>query len=252
LNYFIITGTSRGIGAALAQRLLREGNFLFCISRGGNPELEKTAEERGVGLKNFKFDLGQTEKISELMDRIFEGIELVSAKGVFLINNAGTIEPVGPLISNDPESIQDGFKINLMAPVLLTKFLAEKVQGWEGTKRVINITSGAAQRPVFGWLTYCSSKAGLDMFTRCVNLEQEEEEFPLEICALAPGVVDTEMQAQIRSSSERDFRDVQKFIAYKNDRKLLPPEEVARVISWLLMSEEFPAGGITRIDEFMD
>ncbi len=251
MNYFIITGTSRGIGAALSERLLREGNYLFSISRGDNQNLKEIAASRGAKLTHFSFDLGQISAIKGLMEKIFAEIDLNSAEGVFLVNNAGTIEPVGPLPQNDPGSIQDGFNVNLLAPVLLTRFFIEMVQTWRGTKRVINITSGAAQRPVFGWSTYCSSKAGIDMFTRCVTTEQEGEEFPVQICALAPGVVDTQMQAQIRERGEDEFRDVQKFINYKKENKLLPPEEVARVISWLLLSDDFPAGIITRIDEFI-
>ncbi len=251
MHYFIITGTSRGIGAALAERLLGAGNHLFCISRGENQKLKEIAASRGAKLTELSFDLGQTHEIKVLVEKIFAEIELDSAEGVFLVNNAGTVEPVGPLPKNDPDAIQDGFNINLLAPVLLTRFFVEMVQAWPGIKRVINITSGAAQRPVFGWSTYCSSKAGIDMFTRCVTTEQEEEEFPVQICALAPGVVATQMQAQIRGSGKEEFRDFQKFIDYKKENKLLPPEEVARVISWLLLSEEFPAGSITRIDEFI-
>lgn len=251
MKYFIVTGTSRGIGGALADRLLREGHYLFSISRGENPNLEKVAATRGAKITGIRFDLVKTEEIGALMEGIFHKIDLSTAEGIFLVNNAGTIEPVGPLGENNPGDIDDGFSINLLAPVLLTRYFVEKVQNWQGTKRIINITSGAAQRPVFGWSTYCSSKAGLDMFTRCVTTEQENEKYPVEICALAPGVVDTGMQEQIRNKDERDFRDVQKFIDYKAEKKLLPPEEVARVISWLLLSDDFPAGSITRIDEFM-
>jgi benzil reductase ((S)-benzoin forming) len=143
-----------------------------------------------------------------------------------LINNAGIVEPVAPLDRADPEAIERNITVNLTAPlVLMRRFLAATEH--VALRRVINISSGAGRRPIFGWSAYCAAKAGLDMATRVVALEAQVRGVAIDAVSLAPGVIDTGMQGTVRSVSEEDFVDVERFRQMKNEGVLRPADEVA-------------------------
>jgi benzil reductase ((S)-benzoin forming) len=92
---------------------------------------------------------------------------------------------------------------------------------------VINISSGAGRRPIFGWGGYCAAKAGLDMASRVAALEAEQRATGVEVVSLAPGVIDTAMQGVVRGSDARDFADVERFRQMKAEGALRPADEVA-------------------------
>lgn len=133
--------------------------------------------------------------------------------------------------------------------MILTSTFMKHTKDWKVDKRVINISSGAGKNPYFGWGAYCTTKAGVNMFTQCVATEEVEKEYPVKIVAFAPGVVDTNMQSQIRETNKEDFINLDRFIALKEEGKLLSPEYVAKAIRNLLETEDFPQGEIIRIDE---
>src|SRR5262249_52286932 len=85
----------------------------------------------------------------------------------------------------------------------------------------------AARRPIFGWSAYCAAKAGLDMASRAVALEASTRGFAIEVASLAPGVIDTPMQATVRGASAEDFVDVERFRAMKEEGALRPADDVA-------------------------
>jgi benzil reductase ((S)-benzoin forming) len=94
-------------------------------------------------------------------------------------------------------------------------------------RRIVNISSGAGRRAIFGWSAYCTAKAGLDMASRVVALEAETRGRALEVVSLAPGVIDTPMQETVRSVPAADFVDVERFRAMKAEGLLRPAEDVA-------------------------
>lgn len=247
MNYFIITGTSRGLGEAFARELLREGNHLFCISRTKNEALLTEAMNKQVALDYLEYDLSQVDGLEQLMEDLFENINLEQAEGIYLINNAGTLAPIGPVQHGASAQITHGIQLNLLAPMILTSSFIKHTERYQGEKRVVNISSGAGKNPYFGWSTYCTTKAGLDMFTRTVAVEQEREPYPVKIISFAPGVVDTEMQAEIRRTKEEDFIQVQRFIDLKESGSLLDPEFVATKLVELLISDDFPQGALLDI-----
>ena len=95
--------------------------------------------------------------------------------------------------------------LNLTAPMILSNAFIMKLKDFEGTKRIVNISSGAGRNAYEGWGTYCTTKAGLDHFSRVVALEQENAEYPVDIVSIAPGIIDTGMQETIRGSKEEAF-----------------------------------------------
>ena len=218
MNYYYITGTSRGIGKAFAEHLLDNSeNRVIGISRKCNIEHQN--------YKHCYLDLTDMNAVSDFKFDIPS-----NAKKIFLINNAGslgTIKPIGHLASSD---IIKNYNLNLIAPVLLTNSFIQSYAAIEAEKVIVNMSSGAAKSPIDGWSVYCSSKAGLDMFSLVVDVEQKvsaNKNKGFRIFSIAPGVVDTAMQEQIRTASKEDFSRLDDFIGYKINNQLANPKEIA-------------------------
>lgn len=240
-HYYLITGTSRGIGEALAKRLMsEENNILFCISRNQNPSISVEAYVKARPLEDIVLDLNNVSQIKEVARDIFRKISADRAASITLINNAGTIHPIRPIGDGEAsEKIIRSVNVNLMAAMLLTDAFVREVQDWDMPKRVLNITTGAARRPVHAWSAYCSAKAGLEMYTHCLAKEQEEMQFPIRTVAFAPGVVNTEMQAEIRATPGETFHEKDRFVALHEQGELLSTEYVADKMVELLASPNF-------------
>lgn len=244
MNHIIITGASKGLGEGIALELLNESNHLICVSRSKSQKLESLAAAKDCPVTFIAFDFSDTEKIPWLAEQIFNKINPGQAKGVYLINNAGVIQPVGRAEDCSPNEVERHLRINLLAPMLLASAFIKHTKTWEVQKRVLNISSGAASSPYYGWSSYCAGKAGLDMFTRCVGAEQQGSNFPTEIMALAPGIIDTEMQGQIRNTTHEQFILRDRFIELKESGQLIDPRVAGKKIARLLFSPEFKNGGV--------
>jgi len=214
MRYYIVTGASRGIGEGIARALLTEGSTVFSISRQNNPVFEKLAVQTGGRYIYIECDLSQTAMLDGLMEEVFSSIDFDEAEGLYLINNAGVLLPIGPAEGNSAEETEQHIRVNLLAPMRLTSGFIAGSGDFTGRKVVVNISSGAARHPYFGWSCYCAGKAGLEMFSKVVGVEQRETVSPVVIYSVDPGIVDTEMQAQIRASSDEQFKDKSKFIQY--------------------------------------
>jgi benzil reductase ((S)-benzoin forming) len=208
MNLYIVTGTRRGLGAALAKRIAADrDNELIALAR---PEV----------------DFADGASIASAFDRLEARIAGKPYAKAVLINNAGIVEPVAPLERADPGDIERNLVVNLVAPmVLMRRFLAATAH--VALRRVINISSGAGRRPIFGWSAYCAAKAGLDMATRVVALEAQSRGLAVEAVSLAPGVIDTGMQGTVRGASAEDFADVERFRQMKAEGALRDADDVA-------------------------
>lgn len=208
MNLYIVTGTRRGLGEALAKRIASDkDNELVALSR---PEV----------------DLADSASLARAFDAIEARIKGRSYAKAVLINNAGIVEPVAPLDRADPADIERNLVVNLVAPmVLMRRFIAATAH--VPLRRVINISSGAGRRAIYGWSAYCAAKAGLDMATRVVALEAQGRGMPLEAVSLAPGVIDTGMQDVVRGASAEEFADVERFRQMKAEGQLRPADDVA-------------------------
>ncbi|MFO8067978.1 MAG: (S)-benzoin forming benzil reductase [Bacteroidales bacterium] len=247
VNYIIITGGSKGIGEGIAKQLLHEGNHLIIISRTENESLKSEGNKKNAAVDFVLFDLGHTYDISGLMGEIFEKINPEKADKLILVNNAGIIKPIGYIEDCDPVQIQNHISINLIAPMILSKEFIQRSKNWKCDKRILNISSGAAQNPYPGWSSYCTGKAGIDMLTKCIAQEQEREEFPVKIIAISPGVIDTGMQTIIRSTTTDQFPLRDKFVEFKEKGQLIPPKTAGSKIAETLMADKYENGLITDI-----
>lgn len=224
MNYYYITGTSRGIGKAFAEYLLENlSNKVIGISR------QCTIEHPNYN--HFYLDLTDVNALADFKFDLH-----AHAKKIYLINNAGSlgfIKPVGKLESS---IIIKNYTLNLIAPSVLTNTFMNCYETCDAEKVIVNISSGAGKTPIDGWAVYCASKAGIDMFSRVVDEEQKiRDQHPLsaihpgfKIFSIAPGVVDTNMQDEIRSASKDDFSRLENFIEYKAHNQLLEPAIVSR------------------------
>lgn len=240
MHYYIITGASRGIGAAIASKLLDPNHVVIGISRSDNPELKEEAREQNANLRYYQQDLSQSFDVPHFTQVILSDIPKEGTDSITLIHNAGLLEPIA-LIGQEssPEQTAAAFNVNLLAPMLMTEVFVAHVQEWEVAKKVLGISSGAAFNPYPGWTTYCTTKAGLDMMLRVLATEQAEHPHPVKVLALAPGVVDTDMQTLIREQKEENFPPVQRFHDLKNNNELWTTDFVARHTVELLHSPDF-------------
>lgn len=231
MRYYIVTGASRGIGAGIAHALLGEEATVFSIARHRNGELEKAAGAAGGRLEFIEYDLSDTAGIDAMLDEIFARIRLPEAEALYLVNNAGVLNPVGPAETTTTGDTDFHVRVNLLAPMRLTAGFISRSTGFHGRRVVANISSGAAKHPYFGWSSYCTGKAGLEMFTRVVGLEQQGNDNPVIVYTVEPGIVDTEMQAGIRAVPEERFRDKSKFVRYQEMGYLSDSRETGRRIA---------------------
>jgi benzil reductase ((S)-benzoin forming) len=230
VQYYFITGTSRGIGKALAERALQEKNAqVIGFSRQQSIEHERYT--------HHTIDLSDVSNLGKIIDQVF--VQLADAERIVLINNAGTLGDVKYFGSIADEKIDQLFSLNVSAPAILMNHFILQYRDVSAERIIINISSGVSQYPVDGWSGYCASKAALDMLTEVAALELEKQNVKnFRVYAVAPGVVDTQMQTDIRGSDEQNFSRLQKFKDYKKSGKLNDPTEVAEKYFYLMNHPE--------------
>ncbi|NTW25753.1 MAG: (S)-benzoin forming benzil reductase [Lentimicrobium sp.] len=230
MKIYIVTGASSGIGEAIARKLILERHTVFCISRKRNESLIELASSIQTSLWYFETDLGKSGLIPGLMNEIFKLMDKDQISAISLINNAGIIEPVCPAGNYDNDELQQLIHVNLLAPMLLSNEFIKHTRELVIPRSIVNISSGAAASPYAGWGPYCSSKAGLEMFTRVLNLEQKQKPHPVRVLSIAPGIVDTPMQGRLRNTNDADFPMKPRFEQLYQHNLLSRPAEVAEKI----------------------
>jgi benzil reductase ((S)-benzoin forming) len=243
MNLYFVTGTTRGLGAALRDELARDANNLvICLSRAA------ACDHAPV---NVHVDLADIASITPAFALCEALLNVQSFDLAVLLNNAGVVVPVDRFDRLDPLETAGNVNINLLAPMVLTRLFANATRDRAARRLVVNISSGAARRPIAGWSVYCASKAGLEMATRAAALEAAGSDSRLAICSIAPGVIDTPMQAQVRGATEREFPDVARFRAMKAEGVLRQADDVARDLIKLIKEEKLTNGGNFDIRELM-
>ncbi|WP_449620389.1 (S)-benzoin forming benzil reductase [Robertmurraya sp. Marseille-Q9965] len=247
MKYTIITGASKGLGAAIATRLLDEEVGIFSVSRKENEELRKHAFAKNLFYEHFPCDLSDPKNIEATFSEVVE--KLGGTDELWVFNNAGVVEPIETVGKLDTESVVQNLNVNLLAPILITNLLTQRLT--EAKITFVNVTSGAAERPIHGWSTYCSTKAAVNMFTQAGALEQETSNGKHIMIGFSPGIMDTDMQQTIRSSSKEAFHDIEKFKSYKEEGQLRSAEAVAKALVDLLFSGRVVNGEIYHINKLI-
>ncbi len=240
-NVLIITGGSKGIGSGIISAYLANNYQVISISR----TINKNLSEKGV--TQISFDLTKTKEITQQFQEIFNLLYGSEIATITLINNAGSLGQIGPLETLETAKILEAVNLNTLAPLLISAAFINLTKDWKAKKTIINISSGAAQKSYFGWTVYCSTKAGLDMLTKTLAIEQLEVENGVKVLAVAPGVVDTDMQVEIRKSDKTSFKDIDRFLALKADSRLNDIETVGKGVFEIDHDETIPSGAILRV-----
>ena len=247
---YLITGASRGLGHALAREALQQGAFVVCVARREPEDLPPgagggSAEYRFVGL-----DLGQTDRLLSQVDRLWDFFAGRQWEGLYLINNAATNQPLDLAEANDVVELTQAIAVNLTAAMLLANSFIRETRGLAPDRRVLNISSGAGRRPFESMSAYCATKAGLDCYTQCVGLEQATKSDPVRIASIAPGIIDTDMQASARAMSAQDFSLRQQFVDYHEKGELAAPDAAAAKLLRILHSDAVRFGDLLNIRDF--
>ena len=234
----IITGGSRGLGAALVTQCKNDGFVVKELSRSG-----KSAD-------SVQLDLANPEEVLATAGPLFSDLAKGDLEEVIFFNNAGLINPVG-IVSDKPiDEIMVNINVNYTSAILIMRAFIDAFQQVDCPKTIVNISSGAALRGIYGWSLYCGAKAGIENFVRTLAVEQNEKSHPIKTLNIGPGIIDTGMQADIRSVSSDDFPGVNQFIGFKEDGALRPPEVVAQAIKNILDSNQ-ESGSRHNIQDFL-
>ena len=212
MNSIVLTGASRGLGHELHRLLVLEdlplGPRIF-ISR-------RPLSETHLNHQYIQADLAQKNKFNTSLIN-------PESKVVVFINNAGTIEPIGKAIDVSALSFENALRVNCLGPVSLAQQLAVETGGIGARLFILNVSSGAAHRPIKGWMAYCVSKAAVVMAFDVLAAENDH----IEVLHFDPGVMDTDMQSYIRQQSTDLMPDVELFRNFKTSKALKSPREVA-------------------------
>lgn len=228
MDIYIVTGASKGLGFELCQQLTERGHEVIGVARTNTSGIDQFIEA----------DLTQTDSLETIINQIIEEYEQ-KATSFTLINNAGTVEPIGLIGTVTARQMEQAIALNLTAPMVLSNAFISKLKGFRGQKRIVSISSGAGRNAYEGWGVYCTTKAGLDHFTRVAAIEQQSATYPVDVMSIAPGIIDTGMQEIIRASDASDFPLLDRFVDYKEQGKLSSAGEVAGKLIALLDRKDF-------------
>lgn len=222
----LVTGAGSGIGRALSTHLVERGCDVIAIGRRAEP-LAALAATHPKHITALPLDVSTSNAAQHILTALGD------ATPRFIVHNAASLTPAGPLATLDRTAFHAHLETNLSAPLFLTQALLPRLRSGA---RILHISSGAAHSALSGWGPYCMSKAALHMLTQCWNAELSER--GILVGSARPGVVDTPMQETIRGLTPQDFPDVATFRQLKAAGELLPPETVARFLAWMLFDAD--------------
>ena len=243
----ILTGASRGMGLAMAEQLLDAGHDLLCISRHRNDALGQRATRAGRRCEQWSQDLSAPEATAVKLEAWLASQRSAAFASVTLINNAGLLPRIAPAAALPPTDLATAMRVNLEAPMALSCAFLRATQDWTAARRVLNISSGLARHAMASQAPYCAAKAGLDQFTRCVALDEAGRPNGAKVCSLAPGVIDTDMQAQLRSADPSQFPDIGAFIGMQKDGALSTPSDAAAKVLAFLARADFGSAPVADV-----
>lgn len=229
-HLYILTGASRGMGRAMAELLLQPSHTLITIARGPL----HLACPQGARFVHWQLDLSEPQAAAQHLEHWLRSQTPQDFASVQLINNAGVIPPIAPLASIEGTDLAHALRVGLEAPMLLCSSLLRATADWALPKKILNISSGLGRRAMASQAAYCAAKAGLDNFSAALALEEARKPHGARVCSLAPGVIATDMQVQMRSARAQDFPDQERFIQLHAQGLLTSAQEAAsQVLAWL-------------------
>ena len=241
----IVIGASRGLGAGLCESLLEKEYSIAGFSR------TEPLFSTHPSFHYFKMDVTQTEELSSVFNEAMQTMKANQASELLFIYNAGIVQPIGQMGTLKANDISRHYAVNVIAPAVLTNAFIYFSQQLLALKRMALITSGAANRPISGWTCYSSAKASMNMLVQGISEEQSAANTPIHICGFNPGIMDTDMQADIRNQTKQDFPQLERFKAFHKEGRLRSADAVAEALTKCLTSTSFPDGEITDVETYL-
>lgn len=237
----VVTGVSKGLGEALAANLLDRGFDVVGLGRGAATRLTSP---------NFRLvsaDLSVISALPAIVEPMFATLAARRPASIVLINNAAVAGPAGTVGDLAPDEIASSLAVNLVAPALVANAFVRAFRDSQGDRRLLNVSSGAAAGPVAGGGVYSIAKAGLEMLTMSIAAEQGT--VGIVAITIRPGIIDTPMQALMRSQPVTKLPAVAMFRAFHASGQLVPPDVTAAKIVDRLVLGPVEAGRIYRYQE---
>jgi len=232
-----ISGASAGLGAALAATIPFDADLVDISRRGGTP-----------GAFHVAADLADPASWPVVADDFDRRLSTFDGDTVVFIHNAGTLVPLGSAGRVDSEEYTRNVLLNSASAQVLGQAFLQAVAGKPYHQHLIMVSSGAAKNPHEGESSYCAGKAAIDQWVRTVGLEQDRRSPSCRVISVSPGAVDTDMQAELRASTEEQVPDAQRFRELDALGLLAKPEDVARSI-WSLLDRDLPNGTVLHISD---
>ncbi|NIK11255.1 (S)-benzoin forming benzil reductase [Alkalibacillus almallahensis] len=237
MKYAIVTGASKGLGKEVAKNLMQSGYHVISVARQQQvDELEMLTQNNEPNYRHISGDLSNVDQIENIATSLAEQLNQQTVEELLIVNNAGMVTPMGPVGQLENETIAKHVTLNLTAPMMLINTLKAQVN--PNRLAVINITSGAAEKAIYGWNAYSSTKAAINQYTETAAVEASELGTNDLHIAFSPGVMDTDMQGEIRSATTDEFKDVDNFKQLKDNNQLRSPKEVADLLQNLINDQE--------------
>ncbi|WP_141433949.1 SDR family NAD(P)-dependent oxidoreductase [Bacillus sp. 03113] len=246
-----VTGVSKGLGYSISEVLAEHGIEVIGLSRNTNEMVKNLMTNSKGQYTHISADLINVEEIESLIKRICQRILAEKPQKLYVINNASIIEPIERLGFLDNHSIQQAVHLNLLAPMLINNTFLKELRNEDIELVIVNVTSGAAERPIHGWNVYNGTKAAINMHTKVAGLEQENIKGSHKIIAFNPGLMDTDMQGTIRGAEEEAFTEINKFLSFKTNGDLRQPSKVASALVDLILNENLMNGKIYSVNELL-
>jgi NAD(P)-dependent dehydrogenase (short-subunit alcohol dehydrogenase family) len=197
-------------------------------------------------LHEAMLDLGDIAAVTAWIASGAMGHFIANAERALLVNNAGVIQPIGPLETQDASLVARAITVNVTAAFMLSAAFVQATSRLN-ERRILHVSSGAGRKPYAGWSIYCATKAAMDHHARCIALDRTPA---LRIVSVAPGVVDTEMQSEIRASTDEQFPDRPRFVAMHRDHTLPPPDRIGGKLVDFLLSGLFGNEAVFDLRDF--
>lgn len=228
----IVTGHSQGLGHEITRALLEKGVRVMGVSRGSAAALKEAYQEQ---LDEVSLDFSAVERVAEwlssgAMKTFYSGCDTA-----LLVNNAGVVQPIGAPGTLADDALARAVQVNITAPLMFANRFVAATEAISD-RRLAHISSGAGHTPYAGWSTYCATKAALDMHARALALDDING---LSVVSMAPGIIDTAMQATIRDSEPGQFPKREQFRQMKEEGRLASPEQVGRKLADYCLSSHF-------------
>lgn len=243
MHLTILTGASRGLGLAIASALLQPGHRLLTLSRG-TPAL---VAPPGALLECWSADLAGAAPVAARLEAWLAALDPTAVASATLINNAGVISKLAPLAEIESEDLANALRVGLEAPTLLSAAFLRATAAWRVPRKLLLVSSGLGRRAMAGSASYCAAKAGLDHLARAVALEEAARPNGARIVSLAPGVIDTDMQVQLRAADPARFPDRERFVGLKTGGQLDSPAEAAAKLLRYLGRPDFGANPVADV-----